>query len=95
MIRLGVLLIVLSFLGWLLILAVPFLGLSGGAAVATGVGLAVGAEVIFWLGVVLIGRDSWTLAKKHGWRAVPGALWHTLRDGKPPPPRSATAAGAP
>ncbi len=94
MIRLGVLLIVLSFLGWLLILAVPFLGLNGGAAVATGVGLAIGAEVIFWLGVVLVGRDTWKLAKEHGWRSVPSALWRTLRDGKPPP-RPVTAPGAP
>ncbi len=85
MIRVGVLLIALSFLAWLLILAVPFVGLSGGAAVATVAGLAIGAEVIFWLGLVLAGRDTWKLAKQHGWRGVPAALWRTLRFGQAPP----------
>ncbi|MBA2308765.1 MAG: hypothetical protein H0W01_05580 [Pseudonocardiales bacterium] len=93
LIRVGVLLIVLSFLAWLLILAVPFV-LSGGAAVATGVGLAIGAEVIFWLGLILAGRDTWRLVKEHGWRGVPAAMWHTLRHGQPPA-RPASSASAP
>jgi hypothetical protein len=46
--------------------------------------LLVGAEVAFWLGLALAGRDTWTLAKQHGWRGVPKALWRVLRDGRLP-----------
>lgn len=84
MIRIGVLLIVLSFACWLLIAGVPFAGLGGGVTAAVIVGLAVGAEVIFWLGLVLAGRETWRLAREHGWRGVPAALWLVLRTGKPP-----------
>ncbi len=84
MIRAGVLLIVLSFVCWLLILVVPFLGLSGAAWFAAVAGLAVAAEVFFWLGLVAAGRETWKLAKANGWRGVPAALWQTLRDGRPP-----------
>lgn len=84
LIRVGVLLVVLSFVCWLLIAVVPFLGLSGGAAVAAVAGLAIGAEVVFWLGLALAGRDTWRLAKEHGWGGVPAALWRTLRAGAPP-----------
>ena len=75
MIRAGVLLIVLSFVCWLLIVFVPVLGLDGGGTFAAIAGLAVAAEVVFWLGLVLAGRETWKLAKANGWRGVPVALW--------------------
>jgi hypothetical protein len=83
MVRLGVVLLLLSALCWLLVPAVPFTGLGGGAATAVVGALVVGAEVVFWLGLVLAGRDTWRLAKQHGWRGVPRALWRVLREGKP------------
>ncbi len=86
MIRTGVLLIVLSFVCWLLVPVVPFLGLNGGTAFAAVAGLLIVAEVVFWLGLVLAGRETWKLAKANGWRGVPAALWQTLRDGRPPRP---------
>jgi hypothetical protein len=84
MVRTGVLLLVLSVVCWLLIPVVPLLGLRG-AATAVAVGsLVVGAEIVFWLGLVLAGRDTWRLAREHGWRKVPAALWKVLRDGRQP-----------
>jgi hypothetical protein len=80
-VRLGALLIALSLVPWLALAVLPFLGL-GTAAFAAGGGLIVGAEVAFWLGLLLIGRDTWLLARSHGWRRVPGALWWVLRHGK-------------
>jgi hypothetical protein len=84
MVRIGVLLLVLSVVCWLLIPLVPLAGLRGVAAASAVGGLVVGAEVVFWLGLVLAGRDTWKLAKEHGWRAAPRALWRVLRDGKAP-----------
>jgi hypothetical protein len=79
-VRLGVVLIALSLLPWLALTVLPFLGL-GTAAFAAGGGLIVVAEVAFWLGLVLVGRDTWSLARSHGWRHVPGTLWRVLRHG--------------
>jgi hypothetical protein len=84
LVRAGVLLIALSAVGWLLILAVPALGPGGARSAAVVAGLVVGAEVVFWLGLALAGRDTWALAREHGWRGVPKALWQVLRDGRPP-----------
>ena len=84
MIRAGVLLIVLSVGCWLLVPVVPFLGYSGGTAFVLIAGLLILAEVVFWLGLVLAGRETWKLAKANGWRGVPAALWQTLRDGRRP-----------
>jgi hypothetical protein len=83
LVRVGVLLIVLSALAWLLIPAIPVLGLDGVQAAAVVGGLVLGAEVAFWLGLVLAGRDTWRAVKEHGWRGVPKALWQMLRDGRP------------
>jgi hypothetical protein len=86
-VRLGALLIALSVVPWLALAVLPFLGL-GSAAFAAGGGLIVGAEVAFWLGLLLVGPDTWILARSHGWRRVPGALWRVLRhatiDCRPP-----------
>jgi hypothetical protein len=84
MVRIGVLLIVLSAVCWVLIPFVPAFGLRGMAAAGVAGGLVVGAEVVFWLGLVLAGRDTWRLAKEHGWRGTPKALWRLLRHGKAP-----------
>jgi hypothetical protein len=83
LVRLGVVLLLLSVVCWVLILAVPFTGLDGAALASAVGGLVIGAEAVFWLGLVLAGRDTWKLAKRHGWRRVPGALWQVLREGKP------------
>lgn len=83
MIRVGVVLLLLSAVCWVLILAVPFTGLGGAASAGAVAALVIGAEVVFWLGLVLAGRDTWKLARQHGWRGTPGALWRVLREGEP------------
>jgi hypothetical protein len=83
-VRVGAGLIVLSLLGWLMIPLVPVVGFRGGAALTAAAVLVVLAEILFWLGVVLIGRQTWELARSHGWRQVPAQLWRLLRYGRRP-----------
>jgi hypothetical protein len=81
MVRLGVVLLLLSAMCWLLVPAVPFAGLGGAGSASAVAALLVVAEVMFWLGLVLAGRDTWKLARQHGWSGVPRALWRVLREG--------------
>jgi hypothetical protein len=81
MVRLGVVLLLLSVVCWLLVPAVPFAGLGAAGSASAVAVLVVGAEVVFWLGLVLAGRDTWKLAERHGWSGLPRALWRVLREG--------------
>ncbi len=56
--RAGVALLGLSALLWLPLPALPFLSLTGTHKAALGSGLAVGAEIAFWLGAVLAGPEA-------------------------------------
>lgn len=82
LLRVGVLLIVLSLLPWIALAALPFLGLGGARAAATAGGLVIAAEVLFWCGLALAGRETWQTARAHGWRAVPRELWRLLLRGR-------------
>jgi hypothetical protein len=56
--KLGLILIVLSFLPWVAIpLVVPFLPLSVAQKAASVPVLLVVAEILFWLGVLLVGKE--------------------------------------
>jgi hypothetical protein len=56
--RLGLILIVLSFLPWVAIpLVVPFLPLSAAQKAICVPVLLVLAEIFFWLGVLLVGKE--------------------------------------
>ena len=56
--KLGVILIVLSFLPWVAIpTVVPFLPLSAAQKAASVPALLVLAEILFWLGVLLVGKE--------------------------------------
>jgi hypothetical protein len=73
--RLGVVLVALSLLPWLVVLGAPIaLGASARAAAWSG-GAAIIAEVLFWIGVALLGKPVWSAVKEQGWRKVPSALW--------------------
>ena len=73
--------IAVSFLPYLAIAALPAVGVSG-TALGAGIGaLFIAAEVVFFLGVVVVGRDTWRAVRRHGWRRTPRALWHLLRWG--------------
>jgi hypothetical protein len=61
------------------------IAVAAGVAVAMGTSLAVTAvmvvvaEVIFWLGVLILGHSTYKVARAKGWRRVPGELWRLFR----------------
>lgn len=74
-VRVGVIVIVVS------------IGVAVAAAVAIAMGkslvvaavMAVVAEVMFWLGVLVLGHSTYKVARAKGWRRVPGELWRLFR----------------
>jgi hypothetical protein len=81
--RVGALLIAGSFVFWAMIPFVPLVGLRGGRAGVAVASLMAAREIVFWIGVLLVGRESWVLARRHGLRGVPTALWRLIRHGRP------------
>ena len=86
--RIGLIAILVSFLSWLAIAGVPLLGLRAGASVAVVAALAIVAEVLFWAGLALVGKDTWQAIRSHGWRRASGQLIHLLVRGRSKPARS-------
>jgi hypothetical protein len=81
--RIGILAIFASFLPWLAIALAPLVGLSFAGA-AGFVGAAVlGAEILFWGGLALAGKDTWQTVRAQGWRRAPRALTQLLVRGRP------------
>jgi hypothetical protein len=88
--RVGLMAIVLSFVPWLAIAAAPLLGLPLGAIAGLVAGSLVLAEVLFWAGLAMAGKDTWQTIKARGWRRAPRELSRLLVHGRPAP-RSAAA----
>jgi hypothetical protein len=93
--RIGLLAIALSFVPWLAIAVAPLLGLSLGESAGLVAGLAVAAEVLFWTGLALAGRDTWQAIRTRGWRRAPRELLRLLVAGRPAPVRSPIPPSAP
>jgi hypothetical protein len=55
----GYVLLVLSFLAWGAIAALPLLDISIGTAAAITTALVVGGEASFFLAIALLGREAW------------------------------------
>ena len=55
----GYFFVVLSFLPWAAIAALPFFDISIGMAAGITTGLIVGGEVSFLLGLALLGKEAW------------------------------------
>jgi len=91
--RMGLIAILVSFLSWLAIAGVPLLGLRADASVAAVAALAILAEVLFWAGLALVGKDTWQAIRSHGWRRAPGQLIHLLVQGRSKPARSQPTTG--
>lgn len=73
--RLGVLAMGVSFLPYLALAVVPFLGISlAGVAGVIAIAL-IAAEVFFWSGLVLAGVDARSAIRAHGWARAPRILW--------------------
>ncbi|MEG4022414.1 transporter suffix domain-containing protein [Microcoleus sp. S13C4] len=76
--KLGLFLFVLSFLPWLAIFfVVPFLPLDITQKTTLSVVLAVGAEVCFWISVVLLGKEVVTKYRRY---LHPRYLWNKIRN---------------
>lgn len=60
---LGYVLMVLSFLPWAGIAALPFLDVSVGTAAGITTGLIVTGEVLFFAGLALVGKEAWEKIK--------------------------------
>lgn len=88
MFRVGLIAIVLSFVPWLAIAAAPLLGLSLGASAGLVAGALVVAEVLFWAGLALAGKDTWQTIKARGWRRAPRELGRLLVHGQPAQPNN-------
>ena len=86
--RAGLIAIVLSLVPWLAIAAAPLLGLSLTAGAGLVAGALVAAEVLFWVGLALAGKDTWQTIKSRGWRRAPRELLRLLVHGRPAVPSS-------
>jgi hypothetical protein len=76
--KLGLFLFIVSFLPWLAILfVVPFLPLDITQKTTLSVVLAVGAEVCFWISVVLLGKEVVTKYRRY---LHPRYLWKKIRN---------------
>jgi hypothetical protein len=91
LVRLGAVLIAVSCLLWGALLVVPALpGTAAARAARAGV-IFVAAEIVWWVGVALVGGAAWRVVRQQGWRQLPRALWQLLRHGRavsaplPPP----------
>ncbi len=81
MLRLGIVLILLSFLPWVALPAVPWLANEGGSQVRLAAALVILGEVLFWPGVFLAGKEVWLAAKAKGWKQLLPELLKRLRAG--------------
>jgi hypothetical protein len=82
LVRLGAGLIAISCLLWGVLLVVPFLpGTAAQRGGRSGI-VFVAAEIVWWIGVALVGGAAWRVVRGQGWRRLPGALWQLLRDGR-------------
>ncbi len=79
LLKIGVILMFASALPWLALPVAAWLAPTAAAKAAWSTGLFVGAEIMFWGGVLLAGRDVWNAAKEAGWRRVVPELWRKLR----------------
>ena len=63
--KLGVVLIALSFLKWAVLLYMPFLHYSGKVKVSLVSVILVLAEITFWVGIFLVGEETYKRYKKY------------------------------
>ena len=78
--KLGWFLFIASFVPWVAILfIVPFMPLSLAEKTTINIILAVGAEVCFWISVVILGKE---VVAKYRRYLHPRYLWHKIRNFK-------------
>jgi hypothetical protein len=57
------------------------------------IAIALVQTIIGVIGVLLAGRQTLTLVRHTGWRAVPGKIWHIVWTGKLDEPEPSVSAG--
>ena len=82
MFRLGIILMLLSFIPWILLPAVPWLANGLGSQARLAGALVLLGELLFWPGLALAGKDAWNAAKSHGWRGTLPELLRRFRAGR-------------
>jgi hypothetical protein len=80
LLKIGVILMFASALPWLAMPVAAWLAPSAGAKAVWSTALFIAAEVLFWGGVLLAGRDVWASAKQAGWKRAIPELWRKLRE---------------
>ncbi|SIH92567.1 transporter suffix domain-containing protein [Mycobacteroides abscessus] len=81
--RVGIALIVLSIAPWLWLCAALFFGVSLTAGVGLSAAAAVAAEVMFWSGLAVCGKDTLKAVKCSGMRRAPRELVRLFFHGRP------------
>jgi hypothetical protein len=56
-IKIGIIVILISFVPFLLIPVVPFLNLENSVKIAVSTGLLIAGEILFWSGGLLLGKE--------------------------------------
>jgi hypothetical protein len=67
--RLGVALLILSFVFYGFLLLVPFIPFSSESKIAFSAGVVILAESSFWLSVILLGREAIAKYRRVDWRS--------------------------
>ncbi|MDQ0220430.1 transporter suffix domain-containing protein [Peribacillus cavernae] len=55
--KIGIYLIIISFLLWLVPVIVPFLSITATVKVTLVTGALITAEILFWIGVAIVGKE--------------------------------------
>lgn len=69
----GISLLIISLIAWAALPVIPFLPLSSASKAAWGAGVFIFAEIIWWLGVPLLGPEFIVFFKKL-WKKVVGVF---------------------
>ncbi|WP_157829061.1 transporter suffix domain-containing protein [Colwellia sp. 75C3] len=59
----GYICLVLSFVAWSVIIALPFMDISNSEMVTTSTGLIISGEVLFIAAIALLGKEAWLKIK--------------------------------
>lgn len=71
-------LVIISFIPWLLVPTLPWLPLANSQRLFASAVLIVMAEVIFWLGALIVGKQAISRYRKHfNWRSIK-RIWQKL-----------------
>lgn len=77
--KVGIGLLIVSFVPWGLAFAIPFMALPLSQKAAIAAALFIVAEVMFWIGVLIVGKE---VADRYRQWLNPRFIWSRMRRGK-------------